>query len=110
MTSAEVGAAGAIYVAGAVTGALLFGYMTDRFGRKKLFMITLGLYVLATVATAFSVGVPEDQTQQRADEGIRQATEQALYLVCSRRNSMVRGHACSAALRFAASSCARRKP
>ena len=57
MTSAEVGAAGAIYVAGAVTGALLFGYMTDRFGRKKLFMITLGLYILATVATAFSMSV-----------------------------------------------------
>jgi MFS family permease len=57
MTSAEIGAAGAIYVAGAVVGALFFGYLTDRFGRKKLFMITLGLYILATVATAFSVSV-----------------------------------------------------
>src|ERR1051325_10568964 len=54
-TSAEIGAAGAIYVAGAVVGALFFGYLTDRFGRKKLFMITLGLYILATVATAFSL-------------------------------------------------------
>src|SRR5581483_9311844 len=33
---------------------LFFGYLTDRFGRKKLFMLTLGLYLLATVATAFS--------------------------------------------------------
>jgi MFS family permease len=33
-------------------GALFFGYLTDRFGRKKLFMITLVLYLLATVATA----------------------------------------------------------
>jgi MFS family permease len=57
MTSAEVGAAGAIYVAGAVVGALVFGYLTDRFGRKKLFMITLGLYLVATVATAFSFSV-----------------------------------------------------
>jgi MFS family permease len=57
MTSAEVGAAGAIYVAGAVVGALFFGYLTDRFGRKKLFMITLGLYLVATVATAFSFSV-----------------------------------------------------
>jgi MFS family permease len=57
MTSGEIGAAGAIYVAGAVTGALIFGYLTDRFGRKKLFMITLGLYLIATVATAFSFSV-----------------------------------------------------
>jgi MFS family permease len=54
LSSAEVGAAGAIYVAGAVTGALFFGHLTDRFGRKKLFMVTLGVYLAATVATAFS--------------------------------------------------------
>ena len=36
------------------TGALVFGYLTDRFGRKKLFMITLGLYVIATTSTAFT--------------------------------------------------------
>jgi MFS family permease len=54
LTTGEVGLAAAIYVAGACFGALIFGYLTDRFGRKKLFMITLGLYLLATVATAFS--------------------------------------------------------
>jgi MFS family permease len=54
MSSAQVGAAGAIYVAGACLGALVFGYLTDRLGRKKLFMVTLGLYLAATVATAFS--------------------------------------------------------
>ena len=57
MSSAQMGAAGAIYVAGAVIGALFFGYLTDRFGRKKLFMITLGLYLVATIATAFSMTV-----------------------------------------------------
>jgi MFS family permease len=54
MTSADIGLAAALYVAGACIGALLFGQLTDRHGRKKLFMITLGLYLLATVATAFA--------------------------------------------------------
>ncbi len=54
LTAAQIGQAAAIYVAGACVGALVFGYFTDRFGRKKLFMITLGLYLAATVATAFS--------------------------------------------------------
>ena len=49
MTSAQVGLAGAIYVAGACVGALFFGQLTDRFGRKKLFMVTLGVYLVATV-------------------------------------------------------------
>ena len=54
-SSFQVGLIGAFYVAGAVTGALGFGYLTDRWGRKRLFMITLALYLLATVATAFSL-------------------------------------------------------
>src|SRR3954452_13170939 len=54
LSSADVGTAGALYVAGACIGALLFGHLTDRFGRKKLFMITLGLYIAASVATAFA--------------------------------------------------------
>ncbi|TCV91862.1 putative MFS family arabinose efflux permease [Luteibacter rhizovicinus] len=54
LTDAEVGLAGSLYLVGAVVGALFFGWLTDRLGRKKLFTITLGLYLLATAATAFS--------------------------------------------------------
>ena len=50
----EVGLVSTAYLIGAVCGAFLFGYATDRFGRKKLFMVTLGLYLLATAATALS--------------------------------------------------------
>src|SRR3989440_7877142 len=48
------GMAASMYVAGACVGALVFGRLTDIFGRKKLFMITLGVYLAATVATAFA--------------------------------------------------------
>jgi MFS family permease len=54
LSASDIGLAAAIYVAGACIGSLFFGYLTDRFGRKKLFLITLGVYLLATVATAFS--------------------------------------------------------
>ena len=54
MTAADIGTAGAIYVLGACIGAIVFGQLTDRFGRRKLFIITLILYLVATVATAFS--------------------------------------------------------
>ena len=50
----QVGATASAYLIGAVTGALVFGWLTDRLGRKKLFLVTLGLYLLATAATAFS--------------------------------------------------------
>jgi MFS family permease len=50
----EVGLVSTAYLIGAVAGAFLFGYATDRFGRKKLFIVTLGLYLAATAATALS--------------------------------------------------------
>lgn len=52
--AAQIGTAAAFYVAGACLGALFFGQLTDRFGRKKLFMISLGIYLVATAATALS--------------------------------------------------------
>ncbi len=54
INSGQIGVAAAIYIVGACLGALFFGQLTDRFGRKKLFMITLGVYLIATVATAFA--------------------------------------------------------
>src|SRR5437762_2333182 len=54
VTDSQIGAAAAIYVTGACLGALFFGYLADRIGRKKLFLITLAVYLLATVLTAFS--------------------------------------------------------
>src|SRR3954463_15679559 len=47
-------AQGSIYVAGACVGAIFFGYLTDRLGRKRLFLWTLALYLVATVGTAFT--------------------------------------------------------
>jgi MFS family permease len=54
ISTAQIGTAAAVYVAGACVGALFFGQLTDRFGRKKLFLITLALYIAATLATAAS--------------------------------------------------------
>ncbi|MFI9383407.1 MFS transporter [Kutzneria sp. NPDC052558] len=54
LTETQVGLAASCYVAGAVLGSLGFGYLTDRLGRKKLFLVTLALYLAATVLTAFS--------------------------------------------------------
>jgi MFS family permease len=53
-TNTEVGIASSGYLAGAVLGALFFGWLTDRLGRKRLFFITLAVYLLATAATALS--------------------------------------------------------
>jgi MFS family permease len=55
LSSSDIGLAGAVYVAGACLGALFFGQLTDRFGRKKLFMLTLTVYLIGSVLTAFSM-------------------------------------------------------
>jgi len=54
LTEAQVGLAGGIYIAGACTGSLFFSYLTDRFGRKRLFLITLAVYLIFSFLTAFS--------------------------------------------------------
>ena len=51
-SNTDIGIVASAYVAGAVLGAMLFGWLTDRLGRKKLFFITLAVYLVATAATA----------------------------------------------------------
>ena len=53
-SNTEIGLASSAYLAGAVLGAIFFGWLTDRLGRKKLFFLTLTVYLTATAATAFS--------------------------------------------------------
>ncbi len=50
----EVGLSGSAYLIGAVVGALFFGWLTDRLGRKKLFFITIAVYLTATAATGMA--------------------------------------------------------
>lgn len=53
-TTTDVGYTASAYLLGAVLGSLFFGWLTDRLGRKKLFFITLGTYLLGTICTAFA--------------------------------------------------------
>lgn len=53
-TESQIGLAAGIYIAGACLGAIFFSYLTDRYGRKKLFLITLAVYLTFSFLTAFS--------------------------------------------------------
>ena len=54
LTEGQIGTAAGIYIAGAYTGSIIFSYLTDRFGRKRLFLITLAVYLIFSFLTAFS--------------------------------------------------------
>jgi len=54
LTEGQIGTAAGIYIAGACTGSIVFSYLTDRFGRKRLFLITLAVYLVFSFLTAFS--------------------------------------------------------
>jgi MFS family permease len=53
-SDSDVGLASSLYLAGAVSGSLVFGWLADWLGRRLLFFVTLGIYILAAAATAFS--------------------------------------------------------
>src|SRR5439155_8419583 len=55
LTAAQVGASGSAYILGACVGALYFGRLADKIGRKRLFMLTLGIFLAGSVLTAFSM-------------------------------------------------------
>ena len=57
LSDQQVTGGATVYLAGAVLGALLFGHLTDRLGRKRLFLVTLATYSMATIGTAFTTGM-----------------------------------------------------
>src|SRR5262245_8181542 len=54
LSATEVGFANSVYLVGQVAGALLFGHLTDRLGRKRLFLVTLSLYLAATALSGLA--------------------------------------------------------
>ena len=52
----DIGMSGTAYIAGAIVGALVFGWLTDRHGRKRLFLITMAIYVAGAVLCGFAWG------------------------------------------------------
>ncbi len=54
LTDQDIGSVAASYVAGSVAGALLFGWLTDRFGRRLIFNVTLGIYLIGVLCSAFA--------------------------------------------------------
>ena len=57
LSAQDIGVAASAYLVGAVVGSLTFGYLADRYGRKRLFTTTLLLYTGATAATGLSWGL-----------------------------------------------------
>src|SRR6478609_9566681 len=56
LSATQIGLANSVYLLGQVAGALLFGHLTDRLGRKRLFLVTLGVYLGATALSGLAPG------------------------------------------------------
>ncbi|MDT7585454.1 MAG: hypothetical protein QOE32_3004, partial [Pseudonocardiales bacterium] len=56
LSSAEVGAIASVYLVGEVVGALFFGRLSDKLGRRNLFILTLAVYLIGSGLTAFTLG------------------------------------------------------
>mgnify|MGYP003694173113 CR=1 FL=1 len=71
LSSTRVGATASAYLLGAVIGALVCGYLTDRHGRKKLFFVTLAIYLGGIAADGFRLGFLELRRGFRLDHRLR---------------------------------------
>ena len=63
LSSAQIGIVASCYVAGAVLGAIVFGWLTDRFGRRTMFYVTLVIYLGGVLLTSVSWGMAEDSPE-----------------------------------------------
>ena len=93
-SDSEVGLAGSAYLLGAVVGALFFGWLTDRLGRKKLFFTTIVVYLIATALTglAWNVKLPSAEAQMQKRRVLPRSPDVRNQAVSTDSHTGNRGH------------------